>query len=268
MRSHHVRFIFVSWLLLALISWSSARGLQRWGQEPVHEPVWSFAKCFDIIPHAPEGLLWKKIMFQASIYPTFTSCSTAYFHPKFFAHRMAKLVSSAVLFFAYLGFDSVSTMAEETKNPARDIPIGLVGSMTITTAAYCLLAITLCLMQPYQQIDKDAPFSAAFQAVGMNWAKYIVAAGALKGMTTILLVGAVGQARYLTHIARTHMANLFIAMEADGNQGTKWLNLICVFQNSSYPIFQNLNKKISTLNSRFKSIDTYRLLFSLFQPNR
>ncbi|OVA06928.1 Amino acid/polyamine transporter I [Macleaya cordata] len=113
--------------------------------------------------------------------------------------------SSAVLFFAYVGFDAVSTMAEETKNPARDIPIGLVGSMSVTTIAYCLLAITLCLMQPYYNIDPDAPFSVAFSAVGMDWAKYIVAAGALKGMTTVLLVSAVGQARYLTHIARTHM---------------------------------------------------------------
>lgn len=58
--------------------------------------------------------------------------------------------ASAVLFFSYIGFDSVSTMAEETKNPARDIPIGLIGSMTITTLIYCLLSATLCLMQPYQ----------------------------------------------------------------------------------------------------------------------
>ncbi|KAG9439111.1 hypothetical protein H6P81_019276 [Aristolochia fimbriata] len=113
--------------------------------------------------------------------------------------------ASAVLFFAYVGFDAVSTMAEETKDPGRDIPIGLVGSMTITTLAYCLLAVTLCLMQPYYRIDVDAPFSVAFEAVGMGWAKYIVAIGALKGMTTVLLVSAVGQARYLTHIARTHM---------------------------------------------------------------
>ncbi|KAM0951685.1 putative amino acid/polyamine transporter I, cationic amino acid transporter [Dioscorea sansibarensis] len=113
--------------------------------------------------------------------------------------------ASAVLFFAYVGFDAVSTMAEETKNPAKDIPIGLVGAMSITTLAYCLLSLTLCLMQPYQKIDPDAPFSVAFQAVGMDWAKYIVAFGALKGMTTVLLVSAVGQARYLTHIARTHM---------------------------------------------------------------
>ncbi|KAK8699847.1 hypothetical protein V6N13_018258 [Hibiscus sabdariffa] len=119
--------------------------------------------------------------------------------------------SSAVLFFAYVGFDAVSTMAEETKNPARDIPIGLVGSMIITTAAYCLLAVVLCLMQPFGNIDPDAPFSVAFEAAGMSWAKYVVAAGALKGMTTVLLVGAVGQARYLTHIARTHMMPPWLA---------------------------------------------------------
>nr|XP_009794088.1 PREDICTED: cationic amino acid transporter 1-like [Nicotiana sylvestris] len=97
------------------------------------------------------------------------------------------------------------TMAEETKNPGKDIPIGLIGSMVITTFLYCLLAITLCLMQPYQNIDIHAPFSVAFKSVGWNWAQYIVVAGALKGMTSVLLVGVVGQARYLTHISRTHM---------------------------------------------------------------
>ncbi|MQL72295.1 hypothetical protein Taro_004640 [Colocasia esculenta] len=127
--------------------------------------------------------------------------------------------ASAVLFFAYVGFDAVSTMAEETKNPARDIPIGLVGAMTITTVAYCLLALTLCLMVPYQKIDPDAPFSVAFSAVGMDWAKYIVAFGALKGMTTVLLVSAVGQARYLTHIARTHVVPPWFA-NVHGRTGT------------------------------------------------
>ncbi|CAN0877106.1 Cationic amino acid transporter 1 [Linum grandiflorum] len=128
-------------------------------------------------------------------------------------------VSSAVLFFAYVGFDAVSTMAEETKDPARDIPIGLVGSMTVTTLAYCLLAIVLCMMVPYTEIDPDAPFSVAFSAVGWDWAKYIVAAGALKGMTTVLLVSAVGQARYLTHIARTHMMPPWLA-QVNSKTGT------------------------------------------------
>ncbi|KAF5472565.1 hypothetical protein F2P56_009276 [Juglans regia] len=127
--------------------------------------------------------------------------------------------ASAVLFFAYVGFDAVSTMAEETKNPARDIPIGLLGSMVVTTLVYCLLAVTLCLLQPYADVDADAPYSVAFQAVGLGWAKYIVAAGALKGMTSVLLVGAVGQARYLTHIARSHMLPQFLA-KVDPRTGT------------------------------------------------
>ncbi|KAK7411722.1 hypothetical protein VNO78_03159 [Psophocarpus tetragonolobus] len=127
--------------------------------------------------------------------------------------------ASAVLYFAYVGFDGVATLAEETKNPSRDIPIGLVGSMVITTAAYCLLAATLCLMQPYTSIDVNAPFSVAFSAIGWDWAKYIVALGALKGMTTVLLVTAVGQARYLTHIARTHMMPPWFAL-VDEHTGT------------------------------------------------
>jgi APA family basic amino acid/polyamine antiporter len=113
--------------------------------------------------------------------------------------------AASVLFFAYLGFDAVSTMAEETKNPGRDIPIGLLGSMTICTILYVLMALTLCLMVPTPEIDQNAPFPVAFKSVGMNWAQYLVSLGALKGITTVILVSAVGQARYLTHIARSHL---------------------------------------------------------------
>ncbi|XP_068653899.1 cationic amino acid transporter 1-like [Aristolochia californica] len=149
--------------------------------------------------------------------------------------------ASAVLFFAYVGFDAVSTMAEETKNPARDIPIGLVGSMTVTTLAYCLLAVTLCLMQSYKQIDENAPFSVAFQAVGMDWAKYIVAFGALKGMTTVLLVSAVGQARYLTHIARTHMVPPCLAY-VHGKTGTPiYATMVMLAATAVVAFFTKLN---------------------------
>ncbi|KAL5577363.1 hypothetical protein UlMin_019062 [Ulmus minor] len=95
------------------------------------------------------------------------------------------LKASSVLFFAYVGFDGMATLGEEVKIPA-----------------YCVLAATLCLMQP---------FSVAFQAAGMDWAKYIVAIGALKGMTTVLQDNLIGQARYFTHIARTHMAPPILA---------------------------------------------------------
>ncbi|RZC43644.1 hypothetical protein C5167_036603 [Papaver somniferum] len=119
--------------------------------------------------------------------------------------------ASAVLFFSYIGFDAVATMAEETKNPGKDIPIGLLGSMSFIICVYCALSVTLCLMQSYAVIDISAPFSLAFQAVGMNWAKYLVAVGAVIGMSTNLLANIIGQARYFTHIGRTHMAPPWLA---------------------------------------------------------
>ncbi|KAE9617066.1 hypothetical protein Lal_00034234 [Lupinus albus] len=120
--------------------------------------------------------------------------------------------SAAVVYWSYTGFDLVATMAEETKNPSRDIPIGLVGSMTIISVIYCLMALALVMMQNYTQIDKDAPYSVAFVSIGMNWAKYVVSICALKGMTTSLLVGSMGQARYMTQIARSHMIPPFFAL--------------------------------------------------------
>ncbi|KDP46791.1 hypothetical protein JCGZ_11162 [Jatropha curcas] len=120
--------------------------------------------------------------------------------------------AAAIIYFAYGGFDSIATMAEETKNPSRDIPLGLVGSMSIITVIYCLMALSLSMMQKYTDIDTNAAYSLAFQSVGMNWAKYLVALGALKGMTTVLLVGALGQARYTTHIARAHMIPPWFAL--------------------------------------------------------
>ncbi|GJY35826.1 cationic amino acid transporter 1-like protein [Tanacetum coccineum] len=122
------------------------------------------------------------------------------------------LKASSVIFFAYVGFDGVATLGEETKKPGRDIPIGLVGSMLIVITTYSLLAMVLSLMQPYNQIDVDAPFTIAFEAVGMNWAKILVGLGALKGMTTVLLATIIAESRYFTHIARTHMAPPILAV--------------------------------------------------------
>ncbi|WCJ33299.1 cationic amino acid transporter 5 [Euphorbia peplus] len=120
--------------------------------------------------------------------------------------------AAAIVYFAYGGFDNIATMAEETKNPSRDIPLGLLGSMSVITVIYCLMALSLSMMQSYTNVDRNAAYSIAFQSVGMNWAKYLVALGALKGMTTVLLVGALGQARYTTHIARAHMIPPWFAL--------------------------------------------------------
>ncbi|CAM6100040.1 unnamed protein product [Calypogeia fissa] len=119
--------------------------------------------------------------------------------------------AASVVFFAYTGFDAVTTMAEETQNPGRNIPLALVGAMVLTTIVYVLMTLTLTLMVPYGDIHDEAPFTYAFEYVGIRWAKYLIAVIALKGITTVILVGTVGQARYLTHIARTHMVSSWFA---------------------------------------------------------
>lgn len=156
--------------------------------------------------------------------------------------------ASAVLFFAYIGFDGVATLAEETKNPARDIPIGLIGSMLITIVMYCLLAVTLCLMQSYATIDVNAPYSVAFQAVGMNWAKYIVSFGALKAMTTVLLGNIIGQARYFTHIGRTHMAPPWLAIISEKTGTPVNATIVMTLANCLIGFFTDLDVLSSLLS--------------------
>lgn len=120
--------------------------------------------------------------------------------------------AAAVVYWSYTGFDMVATMAEETKKPSRDIPIGLIGSMSIITVIYCLMAFALVSMVKYTEIDAEAAYSVAFVQIGMKWGKYLVSICALKGMTTSLLVGSMGQARYTTQIARSHMIPPFFAL--------------------------------------------------------
>lgn len=106
----------------------------------------------------------------------------------------------------------VANMAEETRKPATDIPLGLVGSMSMISVVYCLMALALTMMVNYTEIDRDAAYSVAFEKIGMKWAKYIVSICALKGMLTSMLIGSMGQARYTTQIARAHMIPPWFAL--------------------------------------------------------
>ncbi|XP_010474534.1 PREDICTED: cationic amino acid transporter 8, vacuolar-like [Camelina sativa] len=117
-----------------------------------------------------------------------------------------------IVFIVIVGFDMVSNMAEETEKPSRDIPIGLVGSMSMIIVVYCLMALALTMMVKYTEIDVNAAYFVAFTQIGMKWAKYLVGICALKGMTTSLHVGSLGQAWYTTQIARSHMIHPWFAL--------------------------------------------------------
>ena len=107
-----------------------------------------------------------------------------------------------IIFFAYIGFDAISTTAEETKNPQRDLPIGIIGTLVICTILYVIVALVLTGMVPYQNIDFQAPLAHAMSSVGKNWIAFIISAGALAGLTSVLLIYQLGTTRILYAMSR------------------------------------------------------------------
>jgi len=112
------------------------------------------------------------------------------------------LAGAAIIFFAYIGFDSVSTHAEEAKNPQRDVPIGIMASLAICTVLYVAVVAVLTGMVKYDQIDANAGVSSAFKAVGLPWAEFIIAAAGVAGITSVLLVMMLSAPRVFLAMAR------------------------------------------------------------------
>jgi APA family basic amino acid/polyamine antiporter len=118
---------------------------------------------------------------------------------------LGMLAGAAIIFFSYIGFDSVSTHAEEARNPQRDVPIGIVTSLILCTVLYIAVSAVLTGMVPYDKINIDAPVSDAFRQVGLPWAQFVVSLGALAGITSVLLVMMLSQPRVLLAMARDGM---------------------------------------------------------------
>jgi len=111
---------------------------------------------------------------------------------------------AAYIFFAYIGFDAVSTAAEEVVDPGRDLPLGILGSLLICTLLYVAVSGVLTGMVPYAAIDETAPLASAFIARGLNFVAGVISLGAVAGLTSVLLVLLLGQSR------------IFFAMSRDG----------------------------------------------------
>ena len=115
---------------------------------------------------------------------------------------LGMLAGAAVIFFAYIGFDSVSTHAEEAKKPQKDVPIGIIVSLVLCTALYIAVAGVLTGMVRYDKINIDAPVSDAFKQAGLPWAQFLISLGALTGITSVLLVMMLSQPRVWLAMAR------------------------------------------------------------------
>lgn len=115
---------------------------------------------------------------------------------------LGMMAGAAIVFYAYIGFDSVSTHAEEARNPSRDVPIGIVVSLVLCTILYIAVAAVVTGMVPYQQIDIDAPIAKAFSQVGVPWIHVLISIGALTGITSVLMVLMLSQPRIILAMAR------------------------------------------------------------------
>ena len=112
------------------------------------------------------------------------------------------LTAATIVFFAYIGFDAVSTQAGEAINPKKDVPFAIVASLVICTVLYILVSLVLTGMVKYDQLDKAAPVASAFSGIGLNWAVFFITIAATAGLTSVMLVMMLGQTRIFLGMAK------------------------------------------------------------------
>ncbi len=138
------------------------------------------------------------------------------------------LAGAAIIFFAYIGFDSVSTHAEEAKNPKRDVPIGIIASLLICTVLYIAVVAVLTGMVPYNQIDKSAGVSDAFADVGLTWAQTIISIAGVAGITSVLLVMMLSAPRVLLAMARDGLVPKAFFSDVHPRFQTPWKSTLLI----------------------------------------
>lgn len=128
------------------------------------------------------------------------------------------LAAASLVFFAYVGFDAVSTAVEEARDPQRTVPIGLLASLGFCTVIYIIVSGLLTLLVPYTELNVSSPVAHALQSLGINWAAGLVATGVITGLTTVMLVLYYGLTRILLAISRDGLISPFFS---DVNSKTK-----------------------------------------------
>jgi APA family basic amino acid/polyamine antiporter len=135
---------------------------------------------------------------------------------------------AAYIFFAYIGFDAVSTTAQEAKNPQRDLPIGIITSLVVCTVLYILVAGVLTGMVPWREINIEAPIARAFLDRGLTTASHVITLGALAGLTSVMLVMMLGQTRVLYAMAKDGLLPQGFFAAVHPKFRTPWKNTILV----------------------------------------
>ncbi len=119
--------------------------------------------------------------------------------------------AAAIVFFAYIGFDVVATTAEESRNPQRDLPIGILGSLAICTLLYILVSQIMTGIVPYNELDPEAPMASVFADIGQGWAAGLVSVGAICGLTSVIMILMLGQSRVAFAMSRDNLLPRYFA---------------------------------------------------------
>jgi len=135
---------------------------------------------------------------------------------------------AAYIFFAYIGFDAVSTTAQEAKNPQRDLPIGIIISLVVCTLLYIAVAGVLTGMVPWREVNIEAPIARAFLDRGLTTASHVITVGALAGLTSVMLVMLLGQTRVLYSMANDGLLPKRFFADIHPKYRTPWKNTILV----------------------------------------
>jgi APA family basic amino acid/polyamine antiporter len=112
------------------------------------------------------------------------------------------VTAATIVFFAYIGFDAVSTQAGEAINPKKDVPFAIIMSLVICTVLYIIVSLVLTGMVKYNQLDLKAPVASAFEGIGMPWATVLITIAAVAGLTSVMLVMMLGQTRIFLGMAK------------------------------------------------------------------
>ncbi|WP_448642494.1 amino acid permease [Geodermatophilus sp. URMC 63] len=115
------------------------------------------------------------------------------------------IAGASIVFFAFIGFDIVATAAEETKDPRKDLPRGIIGSLVICTLLYVAVSLVVVGMQPYAELSTEAPLAEAFSSVGLSFVSSLISVGALAGLTSVVMILMLGQSRVLFAMSRDHL---------------------------------------------------------------
>jgi len=135
--------------------------------------------------------------------------------------------AASVIFFAYLGFEAVSTAGAESRNPAKDMPIGILGALAICTILYIATSAVLVGIVPYASLDNPAPIATAVNHIGLPWFAVLVKIGAIAGLSSVMLVLLYGQTRIFYTMSRDGLLPKALSM-VHPKFKTPWVNTILV----------------------------------------